>query len=712
MNLLSKTAPSSAKKSFVAAGYFILLFLVCLSNIQAQNSEVFTLTADALQDGKNVELTKAGWKYQSGDDVHWANPQFDDSGWEKLEETLIKPDLLSKSDWNGRAWFRLHFKVEENLADKTFALVAAQRGAAEIYLDGKKLVDFGAITDSAITEYNPAGLPVFFRLENAGEHLLAVRFASEVFADTSDLKTRWMTNGGVYPGFTYYFKEVDDAPSFIERYSDSHSMRIGYLFIGVLLALALLHFLLYIFYRVERGNLFYSIYAAAFASVLVIGNFITFGHQSIFTSIILTQFRNVSFAVVFTALLTFLHVAFNRRLGKLFWILTGLWLVNVLLGIIWLNGLQTLGIMLLVLIALTFSFSIFILVQSLRKKHNGAWILMGGIQIFSLGMLSILLREIFDVDFHGIIAATGEIVLILAVPISVSIFLARNFANTSRNLKTQLEQVEFLSAQQIEQERQSAELRAENERRAKELEEARQLQLSMLPRKLPKIPNLEIAAYMKPATEVGGDYYDFHTGKDGILTVAVGDATGHGLKAGTVVTATKGLFNNLADAPDIPNIFRQISGSLKAMNLRGLFMAMTILKIKDNRFSIASAGMPSTLVYRAATDEVEEINLRAVPLGSLASFKYQEQEFALSDDDCIIIMSDGFPEMFNQSGEILGFDKASAVLPKIADQTPQEIIDYLVKLAENWANGRPQDDDVTFVVLKFKFKKKNPENEI
>ncbi len=702
MNLLSKTAPSSAKKSIVAAGYFILLFLVCLSNIQAQNSEVFTLTADALQDGKNVELAKAGWKYQAGDDVHWANPQFDDSGWEKPEETSVKPDLLSKSDWNGRAWFRLHFKVGENLADKTFALVAAQRGAAEIYLDGKKLADFGSITDSTITEYNPAGLPVFFQFENAGEHLLAVRFASEVFADTASFPARWMTNGGVYPGFTYYFKEVDDAPNFIERYSDSHSMRVGYLFIGVLLALALLHFLLYIFYRVERGNLFYSIYAAAFASVLVIGNFITFGHQSIFTSLILTQFRNVSFAVVFTALLTFLHVAFNRRLGKLFWILTGLWIVNVLLGIIWLNGLQFLGIMLLVLIALTFSFSIFILVQSLRKKHNGAWILMGGILIFSLGMLSILSREIFNVDFYGIIAAAGEIVLILAVPISVSIFLARNFANTSRNLKTQLEQVEFLSAQQIEQERQSAELRAENERRAKELEEARQLQLSMLPRKLPKIPNLEIAAYMKPATEVGGDYYDFHVGADGTLTVAVGDATGHGLKAGSVVTATKSLFNAFAENENIPQIFKQSSAALKKMNLRGLFMAMTMLKLKDNRFSISAAGMPSTLIYRAATGEIEEINLRAVPLGSIAAFKYQEQEFTLSNDDCVIIMSDGFPEMFNEAGEMLGEGEVNKTLTESADLSPQEIINHFVKVGEDWAGQRPQDDDVTFVVLKVK----------
>src|SRR5438477_9982476 len=101
----------------------------------------------------------------------------------------------------------------------------------------------------------------------------------------------------------------------------------------------------------------------------------------------------------------------------------------------------------------------------------------------------------------------------------------------------------------------------------------------MLPKKLPELPNLEIAAYMKPATEVGGDYYDFHLAADGTLTVAVGDATGHGLKAGTMVTATKGLFNALAQGPEITQFLGQASLALKQMNLRGLYMALTLIKV-------------------------------------------------------------------------------------------------------------------------------------
>jgi serine phosphatase RsbU (regulator of sigma subunit) len=280
--------------------------------------------------------------------------------------------------------------------------------------------------------------------------------------------------------------------------------------------------------------------------------------------------------------------------------------------------------------------------------------------------------------------------------IVISIFLARRFAQTNQQLETELAHVRELSEKELQHERD----KVEYERRAKEMEEARQLQLSMLPKKLPQLPNLEIAAYMKPASEVGGDYYDFHVGDDGTLTVAVGDATGHGLKAGTLVSVTKGLFNNLAHQPSITNIFKQTSNALKRMNLRGLFMAMTMLKVKDNQLSLGLAGMPAVLVYRKNTKTIEEISIKAMPLGSVLNYPYKQEEFTLSAGDCVVVMSDGFPEMFNESGEILGFNKAGEILPEIADHPAPEIINRLVKIGKEWAGDRPPDDDVTFMVLK------------
>jgi serine phosphatase RsbU (regulator of sigma subunit) len=246
------------------------------------------------------------------------------------------------------------------------------------------------------------------------------------------------------------------------------------------------------------------------------------------------------------------------------------------------------------------------------------------------------------------------------------------------------------------------ELEAENEIRTKELEEARQLQLSMLPQAIPQLPLLEIAASMKPATEVGGDYYDFHLSDDGVLTVAVGDATGHGLKAGTLVTATKSLFNHLAQESEIPTIFQQSSRALKRMNLRSLFMAMTLAKVNGYQMTLGSAGMPSALIYRAARRVVEEISLRGVPLGSLTAYPYRECSLSLAPGDVVVLMSDGYPERFNGKNEMLGYGSAKSVLLEIAILPPQEIIEVFVKIADKWADGRPQDDDMTFVVMKVK----------
>ncbi|MCB0285002.1 MAG: SpoIIE family protein phosphatase, partial [Calditrichaeota bacterium] len=138
-------------------------------------------------------------------------------------------------------------------------------------------------------------------------------------------------------------------------------------------------------------------------------------------------------------------------------------------------------------------------------------------------------------------------------------------------------------------------VQAENDRKSKELEEARSLQLSMLPKELPQLPNLDIAVYMKTATEVGGDYYDFHVGMDGTLTVVLGDATGHGMKAGTMVTAVKGLFNSYSANPDILYSFREINRCIKQMQLSKLTMCLTMLKNKKKKLIMSAAGMPPIL---------------------------------------------------------------------------------------------------------------------
>ena len=245
-------------------------------------------------------------------------------------------------------------------------------------------------------------------------------------------------------------------------------------------------------------------------------------------------------------------------------------------------------------------------------------------------------------------------------------------------------------------------LEADNARKSRELEEARRLRLSMLPKQLPIHPHVDIAWHMETATEVGGDYYDYILTDDGMLTVVLGDATGHGMAAGVVVTAAKMLFQSFGHQPNMVETFTAISRNFKGLNLKRMGIAMNMVKIKDHTMQVSSAGNPPVLLYRAAANRVEEILIPGLPLGLSDMGRYEQQIFELAPGDTILLMSDGLPERFNSADEEFGYPRVEGLFADVATEEPHEIVQRLIQGGETWANNRLQDDDITLVVLKVK----------
>lgn len=245
-------------------------------------------------------------------------------------------------------------------------------------------------------------------------------------------------------------------------------------------------------------------------------------------------------------------------------------------------------------------------------------------------------------------------------------------------------------------------LEAENARRTEELEKARHLQLSMLPKTLPELPHVELAAHMQTATEVGGDYYDFHHTDDDTLLFAIGDATGHGLHAGTMVTATKSLFTHLSSETDLVQLVKQATQTIHRIGLPKMYMALALGKLKGHTLELVGAGLPPALLYRAATGVVEEIPLKGMPLGGFVRYPYRAQSVHLEPGDTLLLMTDGFPEHFNPDREMIGYAETASIFQEVASQSPQAIIEHLKATALEWANGPAQDDDITFVVMHFR----------
>jgi len=273
----------------------------------------------------------------------------------------------------------------------------------------------------------------------------------------------------------------------------------------------------------------------------------------------------------------------------------------------------------------------------------------------------------------------------------------RRFEINRREQKARVRESE-LRAKAAEAEKRVLEV--ENERKTKELEEARELQLSMLPREVPKLPHLEIAVFMKTATEVGGDYYDFHVQPDDTVNIACGDATGHGMQAGTVVTLMKGLFTSDAARLDIKPFFNHCSAAIKNIKMGRLLMALTLMKVNGRRVSFATAGMPPVFIHRVATGAVDEVLLKGMPLGAMKNFPYVVYEEELQPGDTVLLLSDGLPEQKNAAGEMFDYARVQDVLKEAASGSPETIIAHIWRTAEQWMHGAVQEDDITLLALR------------
>lgn len=236
-------------------------------------------------------------------------------------------------------------------------------------------------------------------------------------------------------------------------------------------------------------------------------------------------------------------------------------------------------------------------------------------------------------------------------------------------------------------------------RKSNELDTARQAQQEMLAPTIPPHPELKIDAFLKSATELSGDYYDFFLSKQGIMTLTIGDATGHGTTAGMMVAATKALFQGSAHDCDLLGIIRGMSKTIKCVNLPSTFMHLTLARYEDGILKLVGAGMPPLFMYRASSKTVEDIILKGMPLGSYTDFPYEQIEIPFAVGDTVFFMSDGLLDLLSPSGEMFQIDRVRRIFSEAAHRSPNEIIAHIRKAGVAWRAGRPLKDDVTLLVL-------------
>ena len=239
----------------------------------------------------------------------------------------------------------------------------------------------------------------------------------------------------------------------------------------------------------------------------------------------------------------------------------------------------------------------------------------------------------------------------------------------------------------------------EEKRKEEELEEAHNLQMGLLAKENPKRDDLDISTFIRCATEVGGDYYDFIEFEDGSLLAICGDATGHGTASGMMVSITKaGLLG--IDSNDPNFILKTLNKIIKKVDIGRLRMSLNLVHFQNGSMKLSSAAMPPMYHFEKKKNKVDEITISNLPLGGLMTENFTVMDKKFSKDDVLVMISDGLPEAPNKDGDLLDYAAVKDCIEKHSTKTASEIKDELVKLSDKWMNGVHNPDDITIVVCK------------
>lgn len=246
----------------------------------------------------------------------------------------------------------------------------------------------------------------------------------------------------------------------------------------------------------------------------------------------------------------------------------------------------------------------------------------------------------------------------------------------------------------------------ERHRMREELDEARRIQLSMLPRSDPSSELFDIAGISIPASEVGGDYYEYFKSGDSAQAVVVADVAGHGVASGLLLAGVRSCLYLLKDKPRSPvDVLSLLDPVVRETTGRREFVTMiyVLFDHDENLATLASAGHPPLLRFEAATGLVHEVEVSSLPLGARLRKDFEEHATPFAGGDIFLLYTDGIAETVNPWGELYGNDRLSERLKAMShDRTAKEIRDTL--LGDVWtfkADGE-QTDDITLVVVKIR----------
>lgn len=247
-----------------------------------------------------------------------------------------------------------------------------------------------------------------------------------------------------------------------------------------------------------------------------------------------------------------------------------------------------------------------------------------------------------------------------------------------------------------------------------EMELAKQIQLALLPENR-RLRGFDISVMMIPAKEVGGDYYDFIETGDGQRFLTIGDVSGHGVDSGLIMMMAQTAIMTLVQSGRkvAPTEMLEITNRVLRENIARLesshYMTMSILKLEDNRITIAGHHQ-DVLIYRSATRKVTSISTKGTWLGIADDVHdfIDVSTIEMAEDDVILLFTDGVTETTNSEGEMYGQERLQEVFRRCSDRPIEEALNGIVEDVQKYQAH--QDDDITLMLVKRSPRKKGTDN--
>jgi sigma-B regulation protein RsbU (phosphoserine phosphatase) len=233
----------------------------------------------------------------------------------------------------------------------------------------------------------------------------------------------------------------------------------------------------------------------------------------------------------------------------------------------------------------------------------------------------------------------------------------------------------------------------------KELEVARNIQLSILPSQFPASTPFEVAAKYVPMTSVAGDFYDFLAADSSSAGLLIADVSGHGIPAALIASMVK--MAATLQRPNASHPAQLLAGMNAALcgSTQGQFVtaAYVHLDAQMRELRYAAAGHPSMLLLRRG--HVLEIAENGLLLAATDTASYTEKSMELERGDRLLLYTDGLLEARNAEGKLFGEEALSAALKRTSNDGPADAANQIIAEVQGWAKS--QDDDLTLLVCDF-----------